>query len=144
MPTLRLPYWSEDYKICYIVSLAIPPVQLTRHILVELRGGGKRSSPRNRPWMPIRFLDVEDPTLSRQSTHRCCLSCQPYPSTALYSLETLFLWFWYSFLLEAEWTQGLVLLEGPGKLKIVNSLIEFRTCDRKLLCFRKPSISSSK
>jgi hypothetical protein len=51
--------------------------------------------------------DVKDPTLSRQSVHRWRQGCQPYAPTALYSPETLlFLRFWYSFLLEAEYTPG--------------------------------------
>jgi hypothetical protein len=36
---------------------------------------------------------------------------------ALYSHRILFFCFWYSFLLEAEWVQGLVRPEGLGKLK---------------------------
>jgi hypothetical protein len=32
--------------------------------------------------------------------------CQPYALAALYSPETVFLCFWYSFLLEAEWNPG--------------------------------------
>jgi hypothetical protein len=51
---------------------------------------------------PIGLGGVEDPTLSRQSAHRWRSGCQPYASAALYSPETLFLCFWYSFLLEAE------------------------------------------
>jgi hypothetical protein len=57
-----------------------------------------KSYPRNRPWRPIELWDVEDPTLSRQSAHRWWQGCQ----CALYSPETWFLCFWYSFLLEAE------------------------------------------
>jgi hypothetical protein len=45
--------------------------------------------------------------LSRQSAHRWWAGCQPYAPAALYSPETLFFYFWYSFLLEAEYTPGL-------------------------------------
>jgi hypothetical protein len=38
--------------------------------------------PCNRPWRPIGLRDVEDPTLSRQSAHRCC---QPYAPATVYS-----------------------------------------------------------
>jgi hypothetical protein len=43
---------------------------------------------------------------SRQSAHRWRHVCQPYSPAALYPPETLFFCFWYSFLLEAEWTPG--------------------------------------
>jgi hypothetical protein len=49
----------------------------------------------NRPWRLIWLWDVEAPTFSRQSAHRWRWGCQPYASAAL-----------YSFLLEAESTQG--------------------------------------
>jgi hypothetical protein len=66
----------------------------------------KQSYPRNRPWTPIEVYDVEDATLSRQSAHRSRQDCQSYGPAALYSPETLFFRFWYSFLLEAERTPG--------------------------------------
>jgi hypothetical protein len=66
-----------------------------------------RSYPRNRPWRPIGLWDVEDPTLCRQSAHRWRQGCQPCAPAALYFPEILlFFCFWYSFLLEAEWTPG--------------------------------------
>jgi hypothetical protein len=39
---------------------------------------------------------------SRQSAHRLRLGSEPYAPVALYSPQTLFLCFWYSFLLQAE------------------------------------------
>jgi hypothetical protein len=41
----------------------------------------KWSSPCNRPWRPIGLWDVEAPTFSRQSAHRCRWGCQPYAPT---------------------------------------------------------------
>jgi hypothetical protein len=38
----------------------------------------------------------------KQSAHRRQQDCQPYATAALYSPETFFVCFWYSFLLEAE------------------------------------------
>jgi hypothetical protein len=61
---------------------------------------------RNRSWRPIGLLDVKDPTLFRQSTHIWRQGCQLYPPAALYTPETLFFCFWYSFLLEAEQALG--------------------------------------
>jgi hypothetical protein len=58
--------------------------------------------PRNRPWGSIGLWDAKDPTLSRQSAHRWRWSYQPYAPAELYSPETLFSCFWYSFLLQAE------------------------------------------
>jgi hypothetical protein len=43
----------------------------------------KQSYPCNRPWRPMRFWNVEDPTLSRRSAHRWRLGCQPYDPAAL-------------------------------------------------------------
>jgi hypothetical protein len=40
------------------------------------------------PWRPIGLWDVKDPTLSRQSAHRCRLGCQPYTPAALYTLKS--------------------------------------------------------
>jgi hypothetical protein len=57
---------------------------------------------RNRPWRPIGLWDVKDPTLSRQSAHRWRWGCQAHAPAALYSSETFFWCFRYSFLLEAE------------------------------------------
>jgi hypothetical protein len=54
---------------------------------------------------PIGFWDVKDPTLSRQSAYKWQQGFQPYAPAALYSPETFFC-FWYSLLLEAEWTPG--------------------------------------
>jgi hypothetical protein len=51
---------------------------------------------------PVGLWDVEDPTFYRQLAHRWRQGCQPYAPAALYSAETLFFCFWYSFLLEAE------------------------------------------
>jgi hypothetical protein len=45
---------------------------------------------------------VEAPTFSRQSAHRWRESCQPYEPAALYPQDGS----WYSFLLEADLTQG--------------------------------------
>jgi hypothetical protein len=73
-----------------------------------------KSYPHNRPWSPIGLWDVKDPTLSRQCGHRRRKGCQPYAPAAPHSLETLFLCFWYSFLLDAGKPQGLVLPEGLG------------------------------
>jgi hypothetical protein len=61
------------------------------------------SYPRNRPWRPIALWYL---TLSRQSAHRWRQGCQPYAPAALYFPEALFFYFWYSFLLEAEWITG--------------------------------------
>jgi hypothetical protein len=61
---------------------------------------------RNRPWRPIGLWDIEDPTLSRQSAHRWRHGCQPYTPADHYCPVTSLLSFWYSFLLEAEWTPG--------------------------------------
>jgi hypothetical protein len=47
----------------------------------------------------------------------------------LYSPETLFLFFWYSFLLEAELTPGPSAPEGLGKLIKIIHLIGSQTCD---------------
>jgi hypothetical protein len=52
--------------------------------------------------MLVGFFDVKDPTLSRQLVHRWLLGYQPYALAAFFSPETLFFFFWYSFLLEAE------------------------------------------
>jgi hypothetical protein len=55
--------------------------------------------------------------VSRQSAHRWRLRCQAYVPAALYSPETLlFFCLWYSFLLEAEYTPGLVRPEGLGRI----------------------------
>jgi hypothetical protein len=75
-----------------------------------------QSYPRNRLSKPIGLWDVKDPTLSRKSAHRCRQGFQPYAPAALYSPETFF-YFWFIFLLETEWSQGLVRLEGLSKLK---------------------------
>jgi hypothetical protein len=58
--------------------------------------------PCNRPRRAVGSWDVEDPTFSRQSTHRRWWGCQPYAPTALYPQEDS----WYSFLLEGESTPG--------------------------------------
>jgi hypothetical protein len=60
---------------------------------VSDKGKKKRKATllRNRAWRPVRLWDVEDPTLSRQSTHRWRQGCQPYAPVALYFPETLFL-----------------------------------------------------
>jgi hypothetical protein len=50
--------------------------------------------------------DFKDPTLSRQSAPRWRYGRQFYTPATLYSPETLFFSFWYSFLLETEWTPG--------------------------------------
>jgi hypothetical protein len=63
----------------------------------------KLSCPRNGPWRPVGLWDVKNPTLSRQSAHRRWQGCQPYAPAAVYSPETLLIfYFWYSFMLEAE------------------------------------------
>jgi hypothetical protein len=62
--------------------------------------------PHNRPWRPTGLWDVEDPTSFRQSVHRRLWGCQPYALAVLCFPEILFFCFWYSFLLEAEWTPG--------------------------------------
>jgi hypothetical protein len=41
--------------------------------------------------------DVKDPTLPRQSAHRWRQGCRLYAPAALYSPETLYFRFWYSF-----------------------------------------------
>jgi hypothetical protein len=46
-------------------------------------GGGVKLYPCNRLWRPIRLLDVEDPTFSRQLDHRWRLGCQPYTPAVL-------------------------------------------------------------
>jgi hypothetical protein len=51
---------------------------------------------------PQGFWDVDAPTISRQSVHRWRWGCQPYAPATLCSQEDS----WYSFLLEAESTQG--------------------------------------
>jgi hypothetical protein len=61
------------------------------------------------------LLNVNDPTFSRQRLTDGGKGCQPYTPAALYSPETIFLCFWYSFLLEAEKTQG---QERLSKIKI--------------------------
>jgi hypothetical protein len=71
----------------------------------------------------IGLWDVKDPTFSRQSAHRWRRGCQPYAPTALYSPETLFVCFWYSFLLEAERTA-----EPSAARGIIEKL-------KKLICF---------
>jgi hypothetical protein len=63
----------------------------------------KWSYPCTRPWRPIWLWEVEDPTLSRQSsyTSRWRQCCQSYAKAALYP-RNIFFCFRYSFLLEAE------------------------------------------
>jgi hypothetical protein len=61
----------------------------------------KRKGLCNRPWRPIGLRDVKDPTLFRQLAHRWRQDFQPYALAALYTPETSYLCFWYSFLLEA-------------------------------------------
>jgi hypothetical protein len=60
----------------------------------------------NRQLRPIWFWNVKVPILYRQSAHRWRQGCQPYGPAALYCPETLFFYFWYSFMLEEEWTPG--------------------------------------
>jgi hypothetical protein len=65
-----------------------------------------------------RVVRCSGPTFSRHLTHRWWSGCQPYALATLYSWAALFLCFWYSHLLEAEWAPGpLVRSEGLGKLK---------------------------
>jgi hypothetical protein len=54
------------------------------------------------PWRLIGLWDVEAPTFSWQSVHRWRWGCQPYAPGALHPQEDS----WYSFLLEADLTQG--------------------------------------
>jgi hypothetical protein len=55
--------------------------------------------------------------MSGQSAHRWQQSCQPNAPAAIYSPETLFFRFWYSFMSEADQTQGPSAGGGLGKLK---------------------------
>jgi hypothetical protein len=93
--------------------------------------------PCNGPWRPIGLCDVEDPTLSRHSAHRWQEDCQPYAPAALYSPETLFLSFWYSWV-----NLGLVRPEGLGKLKKFFHLIRSWTLDLRFVtqCFNHYAI----
>jgi hypothetical protein len=87
-------YW-RNLKMCRIMLQ-----------LIVLLWYGVKSYPHNRLWRSIGLWDVKDPTLYRQSAHKWWQGCQPYIPAALNSSETLFLCFWYSFLLQVELTPG--------------------------------------
>jgi hypothetical protein len=61
--------------------------------------------------------EVKAPTFLRQTANRWRQGCQLYAPAALYPQVSLFLDSWYSFLLEAESTPGLVRPEGLGQLR---------------------------
>jgi hypothetical protein len=73
--------------------------------------------PCNRPWRPIRLWDVDYFRLSRQSAHRWQWGCQPYAPAALYSTKTFLSASGTHFCQMLSDLQGLVRLEGLGKLK---------------------------
>jgi hypothetical protein len=78
---------------------------------------------------------VKDPTLSRQSSHRWLLGCQPYaPATLTLLKHYYFLCFWHSFLLEAEWTTG---RSAARRIRWIekNCLIRSQTYNNKLFYF---------
>jgi hypothetical protein len=75
---------------------------LQPNIKFTIKTEENKSYPCNRPWRPIRLLDVEAPTFSRKLAHRWQWDCQPQAPAALYTQEDS----WYSFLLEAESTPG--------------------------------------
>jgi hypothetical protein len=82
----------------------------------------------NRSWRPIVLWDVEDPCLDNRLTDSdevVSLSHQ------LRSSPQIIFYFpiWYSFLLEAELTQGAMLPEGLDKLIDISYLIGSRTRD---------------
>jgi hypothetical protein len=68
----------------------------------------------NRPWRPIGLWDVEDPTFSRQSTHRWRWGCQPYaPGRSLPPGKFLVL----ISLRGSVDSRAIVRLQGLGQLK---------------------------
>jgi hypothetical protein len=72
-----------------------------------------------RPWRAVWLWDVKDPILCRHLAHRWQCGCQSYALTALYSSETLFFCFWYSFLFEVEWTPG---RNGVRRIKLIKKI----------------------
>jgi hypothetical protein len=100
-PRVGLDALGKTHTSC---PLVFQPVAKSLYLLnyAGSKGGKKVKVSSNRPWRPIGFRDVEDPTLPRQSGHRRRQVCQPYAPDALYSPERIFFCFWYSFLLEAE------------------------------------------
>jgi hypothetical protein len=82
----RLRGWCEMAANLGLVSWeAVLHGRLWREILSA--GIWRISTVRNlckRPWRPIGLWDVEAPTFSRQSAHRCRWGCQPYAPAALY------------------------------------------------------------
>jgi hypothetical protein len=74
---------------------------------------------RNRPWRPIGLRDVKDHTLSRQSAYGWRLSDLRTGRALL--PRNMFVCFWYSFLLEADWTPGPSMAGGIRLLEQINS-----------------------
>jgi hypothetical protein len=104
-------YWSkvfyENFSIRQEISIHQSPpfrcvIQSSSHFTIT--NSVLRIHPHfyNRPWKPIGLWDVEAPTFYRQWTYRWQWGCQPYAPGAFYPQEVS----WYSFLLEAESTQG--------------------------------------
>jgi hypothetical protein len=79
--TLRL--WHEIHTIikqCKLTYLQITSIRIISNICTSMIKNCKKmqSCPCNRPWRSTGLRTVEDPTFSKQSTHRWRWGCQPY------------------------------------------------------------------
>jgi hypothetical protein len=93
--------------------------------------------PCNRLRRPIGLRDVKDPTMSRQSAHRLQWDCQPYAPAVLYSSEICFFFSVSNthFCYRLSKFQGLVWLEGLGKLKTFNTSLGLEPATFRLVAW---------